>query len=254
MGGTTDSLSICIATRNKASYLRRTLDSILRQNFRGEIIVSDDGSTDETSEMLIDYPVIYFHRINDQYHNGVWGKNSSMRAASGDIVIQQSDDVLWETPNLAEKLVNKMQRGEFRIATVYDYDVPSGTKRRTYTGPSNPRPLFFLGAAWREDICKIGGYDPDFAEVIWYDDDWHSHGLIRGLGLNCTFMDVVGLHQDHPRPDYDWSPARKIYEEKVRRANAGVISWFSSGGAWPYVRGMSVNEVTRNNYGERAAS
>lgn len=247
-------VSICIATRNHAPLLKRTLESIIAQGFTGEIIISDDGSTDDTAEMLKDYPVIYFHRLNNQYHNGVWGKNSSLRSATGDIAIQQSDDVLWETPDLVAKLIGWMQRGEFRIATVYDSDVANGIRKREYTGPCNPRPLFFLGAAWREDVCKVGGYDPDFADVIWYDDDWHAHGLMNGLGLHPTFMPVVGLHQDHWRPNYDWAPATRIYNEKVRKATQGESSWLSSGGSWPFVSGMSVNYVVGDYLGEEEAA
>src|SRR2546430_17731136 len=47
--------SICIPTRNRAELLRLTLESLDRQTIsadRFEVIVGDDGSTDETGAML----------------------------------------------------------------------------------------------------------------------------------------------------------------------------------------------------------
>src|SRR5256885_13878895 len=47
--------SICIPTRNRAELLRLTLESLDRQTIsadRFEVIVGDDGSTDETVAML----------------------------------------------------------------------------------------------------------------------------------------------------------------------------------------------------------
>lgn len=52
----TPALSICIPTRNRASFIGATLDSILPQITTDcEIVVLDGGSTDATPEILLDY-------------------------------------------------------------------------------------------------------------------------------------------------------------------------------------------------------
>ena len=54
----TPSLSILVPTYNRADLLRQTLESIAGQTFRPsnlEVIVSNDGSTDGTSELLDEY-------------------------------------------------------------------------------------------------------------------------------------------------------------------------------------------------------
>jgi glycosyltransferase involved in cell wall biosynthesis len=247
-----NSVSICIATRNHAPYLQRTLESIFQQlpipNTSVEVIVVDDGSNDETPEVLDRYPVRHLRLENSSYGNGGLAKNIGLRAASGDIVIQQSDDVLHATPNLIRELTSDFPPGEFRIVTVYDFDSQTGNISHQYAGREYPRPLFFLGAVRREDICKVGGYDPEFDGTIWFNDDWHGDGLVHGLGLRCIYLPLLGLHQSHPRPKYDKTSAKKIYRGKCKRAQAGDDPqlWLSSAGSWPYVPGVSVEELEGN--------
>lgn len=53
-------LSVCVITYNHEKYIRKALDSILRQktDFEMEVIVADDASTDNTVQVI------------DQYYNG----------------------------------------------------------------------------------------------------------------------------------------------------------------------------------------
>lgn len=60
-------ISICIPTYNRAKFLGSTLDSIIRQSFNNiEIIISDNASTDNTAEIIMQYqtlfPFIVYHR------------------------------------------------------------------------------------------------------------------------------------------------------------------------------------------------
>lgn len=49
-------LSVCIATFNGAKYIREQLDSILCQlSPEDEVIISDDGSADQTLDILAEY-------------------------------------------------------------------------------------------------------------------------------------------------------------------------------------------------------
>jgi len=38
--------------------------------------------------------------------------------------------------------------------------------------------------------------------------------LIKGLGLTPVWSTTLGLHQMHPRPNYDWAPALAVYNQK----------------------------------------
>ena len=49
-------ISVCMATYNEAKYIREQLESILCQlSEDDEIIVSDDGSTDGTIDIIMSY-------------------------------------------------------------------------------------------------------------------------------------------------------------------------------------------------------
>jgi glycosyltransferase involved in cell wall biosynthesis len=243
-------VSLTIATRNHAPLLARTLKSIFNQNYFGlEVIITDDGSTDNTPEIVARYPSIkYFHLDNDRYHNGVTAKNNCLKHATADIVIQQSDDVIHAFPDTIEKLVTNTTEGAFTVATVYDYDWGAGRILRPYAGADNPYPLLFLGATLRKDVCAIGGYDPDFAEVCWYDDTFFADGLTQGLKLTCQWVPELGLHQHHPKPDYNTAPATLIYNRKVGAAKTGEGPWASSSGPWKYIPGLSVYEAEELNH------
>ena len=46
-------ISVCMATYNGGKYLREQIDSILKQiSWQDELIISDDGSTDDTLDIL----------------------------------------------------------------------------------------------------------------------------------------------------------------------------------------------------------
>mgnify|MGYP003564385818 FL=1 len=54
-------VSVCMATYNGGKYIREQVDSILNQEFKEnpnvelELVVSDDGSTDDTIQILEAY-------------------------------------------------------------------------------------------------------------------------------------------------------------------------------------------------------
>lgn len=238
--GVNDIVSVVIGSYNHAALLRRTLQSIVNQLLPVEIIVADDASTDDTPKILADFPVTALNTGDwgHAYHNGVRAKNLALRHAHGDIVIQQSDDVVHAQPDLVERLVEAMRPGMFATCTVYEYDFACGTMGKQYVGHQNRRPLLFLGATWREDVCKVGGYDSDFAELLWWDDNRMADGLMKGLGLKCEYLPLLGLHQAHSRPDYQWQDSKALYERKT-----AAQDWFAPGAPWPFVPGKAVCDV-----------
>ena len=58
-------VSVVIPTYNYAHFVGEAIQSILDQSFRDfEIIVIDDGSTDNTAEVVSTFPVRYFYQEN----------------------------------------------------------------------------------------------------------------------------------------------------------------------------------------------
>ncbi len=87
-------VSIVIASYNRANYLGATLDSVLDQSFQDfEVIVVDDGSSDETRSVVEGYGarVKYYYQAN---RGPSAARNAGVAQARGAwIAIQDSDDL-----------------------------------------------------------------------------------------------------------------------------------------------------------------
>lgn len=108
-------VSIVVPTYNRARYVTEAVDSVLAQTFRDyELIVIDDGSTDNTKDVLLRYEgrIKYIYQPN----SGVGAaRNAGIRCAVGEwLAFLDSDDV-W----LPEYLSCQMDRAKLdpRICT-----------------------------------------------------------------------------------------------------------------------------------------
>ena len=95
-------ISVIIPTYNRAEYLKLALKSVLEQTYKNiEIIVADDGSTDNTAEVVADFndpQIKYFYQKNTGLPAAV--RNLGLREASGDYIAFLDSDDMW----LPEKL------------------------------------------------------------------------------------------------------------------------------------------------------
>jgi glycosyltransferase involved in cell wall biosynthesis len=89
----TPRVSIVIPTYNRASIVRRAIDSVLAQTFDDlEILVVDDGSTDDTRAALAGYPE-RVRTIHQENGGPAAARNHGMRLARGEYIgFLDSDD------------------------------------------------------------------------------------------------------------------------------------------------------------------
>ena len=97
-------VSVIIPTYNRGWILKEAIDSVLSQTFTDyELIVVDDGSTDNTTDILKFYPEIKLIR---QENRGVSAaRNMGVKASSGKYLAFLDSDDLW-LPGKLEKQVN----------------------------------------------------------------------------------------------------------------------------------------------------
>jgi glycosyltransferase involved in cell wall biosynthesis len=120
--------SVVITLYNKARFIRRALDSVLMQTWSDyEIIIVDDGSTDEGPDMVARYanPRIKLFR---QENSGVsTARNSGIEAAKGEFIAFLDADDLWKPDYLKiiAMLIDQYP-GAGAYATAYEIILPEG--------------------------------------------------------------------------------------------------------------------------------
>lgn len=104
-------ISVCIATYNGERFIREQIDSILRQlSSDDEIIVSDDGSTDDTISII--------NSIEDKRIRVIEGPRKqsptsnfecALKASKGDFIFMSDQDDVWK-PNKVNICMEWLQR------------------------------------------------------------------------------------------------------------------------------------------------
>src|SRR5689334_11104867 len=104
-GVPTPLVSVVIPTRNRATLLRRAIESVLavrRDGFDIEVIVADDASTDETPQIASVYPLKYAR--SSAPGGASAARNLGLSNVSGDFVAFLDDDDEWLPDNIAPQL------------------------------------------------------------------------------------------------------------------------------------------------------
>ena len=106
-------ISVCIATHNGAHYIKEQIGSILCQlGINDEIIISDDGSTDNTIDILLAFNdkriKIYFYKqpVKSKHSHTYVCRNfeNALKYAKGEYIFLADQDDWW-MPDKVEKCV-----------------------------------------------------------------------------------------------------------------------------------------------------
>ena len=111
--------SVCMATYNGAAFLREQIDSIVAQLRPGdELLVSDDGSTDDTLEVLRSYEgqltVVAHSRVGGVVPNF----ERVLSSADRDIVVLSDQDDVW-LPGKLERLRDQLGRTDLVMSNAF---------------------------------------------------------------------------------------------------------------------------------------
>jgi len=130
---TTPLVTIGIATYNRSKFIARCVDSVLAQTYEPvEVVVIDDGSTDDTLRILDTYGERIRVYPNGANYGVAYSKNRALMLGTGSLRgILDSDD--YYQPTFIERCVTELERDP-SVGLVYtDNDVvdASGTYKRT---------------------------------------------------------------------------------------------------------------------------
>lgn len=186
-------VTVYITNYNYQDYIEESINSVLRQTYKNyELLIIDDGSTDDSKEIIEKYRYINNVRIIYQKNKGLnITNNIAMRLADGDYMVRLDADDYW-MPDFLEKMVKKIE-SDPEIGLVFpDYyyidqngEVTGIEKRFNFESEVSLLDLPAHGACTmiRLDYLKnLGGYDESFTCQDGY-DLWlkfiHAHKVVN---------------------------------------------------------------------------
>ena len=122
----TEKITVIVPVYNVENYLNKCLDSLINQTYKNlEIIVINDGSTDNSGEICQEYAqkdnrIIYVEQENGGLSDA---RNAGLERMTGSYVtFVDSDD--WVEPNYVEVLHNKLigYQADIAIGNYYSYN------------------------------------------------------------------------------------------------------------------------------------
>jgi glycosyltransferase involved in cell wall biosynthesis len=113
-------VSICCQTFNHVNYIEQCIEGFLMQkiNFKIEILLRDDASSDGTTEIVKKYSNKYPHIINaliytkNQFQKGVSPFRDNVRRAKGKYIALCEGDDYWTDPYKLQKQVDFLEVNE----------------------------------------------------------------------------------------------------------------------------------------------
>ena len=173
-------ISVVMPVHNGAQFLRDALNSIERQEFQNvEVIMIDDGSTDESAAIARSYPFVSYQ--HQEHHGTIPSLNVGLRKATGQYITFLDADDWWSDDKLRIQLQLLNEHPEVQI--VFGYVQPVGEKTL-----GSPAPLLNFGSALmrRTVFDEVGLLDEQIK--IYADWDWFFHATEAGI--------IIHIHKD----------------------------------------------------------
>lgn len=228
-------VSIVIPSYNRAEFLSMTLDSILAQTFTDfEIVFIDDGSTDNTEEILQNYikrdSRIKYHKQENSER--AVARSHGLSLASGKYVCLVDSDDLWYPEKLEKQLLIMENDPEiiFCYASVNRIDFHNKrvkAAKRQLEGYSGY--IFFdllkrnfipsVTPMFKRELVSL--IDDQVTEFIPY-EDWDYWLRLSRLGKFYHIKEPLGDYRLHPGQSVQNVNAEKIEEVTIKVLDANT--------------------------------
>lgn len=168
-------VSVIIPVYNGAKFIGETLNSVFDQTYPNiEIIVADDGSTDNTAEIVQSHPNV--HYIYQENQGVSVARNAAISVANGEFIAFIDADDLWKPDKLQRQIAFMRENSSCRI---------SATKALNFLEPDTQLPL------WIQN-------DPEWKIV--------KHAIPSTMVVHTSVFEEVGLFSPKYRSseDVEW--------------------------------------------------
>jgi glycosyltransferase involved in cell wall biosynthesis len=231
------SISVVVPTYNRARTIKRCVNSLLKQSLPpDEIIIVDDGSTDNTSSEVAnigDRRVKYLKLAKNAGAQAA--RNAGIKKASGQFIGFLDSDDEWLPDKLKLQVTELAKRGEDVIVHCPAWKhIEESNERVLFNIPpldgdayqallAAPGPLFPSMLAKRESFFKIGLLDENVPSY----QEWDTS---IGLAKHFPFAFI-----DQPLVIYHIHTGEMISKDKLREAKG-----------WQYVVDKHQDEILSN--------
>jgi glycosyltransferase involved in cell wall biosynthesis len=248
-------LSVIVPTRNRANMLKRALESITKQNLSQECfetIVVDNGSTDETREVVDSFVekipnLRYLYEETPGLHVG---RHKGLKEAKADILVYADDDI-EAFPTWLEGIAKAFEDKDVALVggknlPKFESDPPAWIKQMWETNRKGYKkvgalsildlgnnvekisPLLVYGCNYsirKSVLIEAGGFHPDGMpqELIRYRGDGETHVsmYIQNKGYKAIYTPKASI--------YHIVPSKRMTEDYfcTRAFNQGISDSFS---------------------------
>lgn len=201
-------VSIVLPTYNRAAYLAQAIESVLCQTMRdAELIVVDDGSTDETADIIARYPE-RLRYVRTENRGPAHARNIGMRMAAGEYIsFLDSDDLYYpDKSRLQTGILDSDRSLGFVFSNMSVFDDHGRWEEcylRNYHPAYDNESLRYEAIYARRTTLREIGFDDDrFAKAAVYSGDifpvclQHVIVFTNSMMLRRSVIEKIGLQDE----------------------------------------------------------
>lgn len=208
---------VVMAAHDSARTISEAIESVrLQTRADWELIVVDDGSSDETAAVASAFGDERIRVVTQENRGPAAARNVGLRLAGTPLVSTLDSDDLW-LPSYLETMARVFEierNADLAYTDAWVLDDITGRVRKTtemaYQKPPDPPPaaprafleqlirrnfVYNSVTARRDALLALGGYD----ERLWTGEDWELWLRMAASGRRCVRAPgILAVHRDHP--------------------------------------------------------
>lgn len=200
-----------VATKDRPELLRRTLRSILAQDYRGRlevVVVFDQEEVDDLHDLPVPDGVALRKVRNTRTPGLAGGRNSGIRVADGELIAFCDDDDTWLPSKLSEQVALWRRRPEAAAVSTGIRIITAGREHERIPAPACTRQDFLASRVAevhtssllmrRRDVARDEGFVDELLPASYGEDYDILLKLSRAGDIVSVQSPLVDIHWDRP--------------------------------------------------------